>query len=173
MVPDTIIKQDPRQRRIGGAFLLLIGLPLTLIAARVWMIITPDLLDVAIMASGPLLIALGVWAIVSSQDRKVRLRITDDAVIIPGKANSVILLDRLDRVTLSRPLMSKHDVLTFEAGGEKALFDVIHLKVSARDIVSMVSARMENRDVYLHELMGEVSGLPTGVWVTRQGTKFA
>ncbi|MEO1639774.1 MAG: hypothetical protein AAFU41_11070 [Pseudomonadota bacterium] len=170
---DTIIKQDPRPRRIGGALLLLIGIPLTLIAIRILMIITPTLFDVFLFSGGPFLMALGIWAIASSQHQKVRLRITDDAIALPSNGDVSIPLKALTRVRLTRPVLAKHERLSFETVNGSTDFDVIHLTAQGRDIVSMISARLENQGAYLEEGAGDITGAPNGIWDVRQGRPFA
>jgi len=169
----TVIRQDPRPRRIGGVLLLLMGIPLTLISIHALTVITPDLFDVFLFSGGPCLMALGLWGIFNTQHQKVRLMITDTAISLPSNGNVVIPLDALTCIRLTRPILAKHDRLTFETGSNKTDFDVVQMREQARDIVNLISARLENHGAYLEEGAGEITGAPNGVWNVKKGRPFA
>lgn len=173
MATDTIIKQDPRPRRLGGVLMLLLGLPLTLFTAWILLTIEPDFFDFYILIPGLFFLILGFWAIFSDAHKKVRLRITDQAIVLPQQKGASIPLAELKRVRLTRPLLAKVHRLTFEASGAEFNFDLTHLNISGRDIVSLISKRLENQGAYLEEGAGEITGAPNGIWEVRQGTPFA
>lgn len=170
---DIVIRQSYHPRRIGGAVLSVIGLALTLSVTWFGLASVRSTADALIVAVGPAVLILGLWAAFPLRAAPVRMIISDSSLIMPGrKSDTAIAFDALQQVALSRPVLSKHERLTFTTTKGDHHFDVIHLPHEARDIINLISIRMEAQGTSLQEGRTEVLGAPSGIWQVTKGTPF-
>jgi hypothetical protein len=172
---ETQIKEDFRFRKVGGGLLIFIGLPLLLITARFILPNVSSASDALFLLPGPGLLALGVWAAFPRRKAAVRMVITDGAVqtVLPSGKGWAIQLSDLRSIAITRPILGKHDRMTFDAGSDEEILDVIQLTHEAPDILHLISMRLERQGKYLEQEISPVLGAKTGVWRVRLGNPFA
>lgn len=171
MAADTLIKEDFRPRRVAGGLFVFLGVPLTLIFVRFGLSRIDDFLDALFLATGPLMIIGGLALSFPRRRPRIKLRITDDLIELPMLGKSIALMD-LEQISIRRPLSGKHDRLTMTAGTEDTVFDVIQLTHEARDIINLISIRLETQGRRLKEGRTDVMGAASGIWTVLEGTPF-
>jgi hypothetical protein len=172
---ETRITEDFRFRKVGGGLLIFLGLPLLLITARFILPNVSSASDALFLLPGPGLLALGVWAAFPRRKAAVRMVITDDTVriFLPSGKRGAIQLSDLQSISVTRQFLGKHDRMTFDAGSDEEVFDVIQLTHEAPDIMHLISLRLERQGKYLAQEISPVLGAKTGVWRVRPGNPFA
>ncbi len=171
---ETRIKESLRYRKVGGGFLVVLGLILTLFTARFVLPYFSSGRDLIILSLGPSTLALGLWAAFPRRAAALRMVITDNTVQIKSLSGdvAVIQLSDLQSIAIARPLMAKFERLTLVAEDQEHHFDVAHLTHETDDIVHLISMRLENKALYLEQELSPVMGAGTGVWHVRAGNTF-
>ncbi|WP_108816508.1 hypothetical protein [Loktanella sp. Alg231-35] len=168
---ETYITQTHRPRRVGGALLVVIALPLTLIAARFGLPYAESFSDFWPLLGGPLLLIAGLWAAFPRHPPAVRLTITDDMMRFHALQKD-IPLDTLKSITYSMPALSKHYRLGFETDEETTPLDLVHLTHEGRDIINLISVRLEKRGKHLQEGHTAIRGAKNSIWKVLDGIPF-
>lgn len=171
MAADTLVKEDFRPRRVAGGVFIFLGLPTTLITARFGLAAIDSLLDGLILASGPLMIIGGLWLAFPRRRPLVKLRISDAEIEAIGRGDP-IRLRQLDRITIRKPLGARHDRMTLISGDNDVSLDIHHMTHEARDILKLISIRLECQGRFLREGQTAVRGAPNGIWEVLEGAPF-
>ena len=173
VMPDIAVRDAFRGRRVAGAALVFLSLPITLIWVRFGLPPQFNFGGFTFALGGPGLLAFGLWAAFPRRAPAVRLLITDDRLVVqPGTKETVIPLSALIQITKDRPLTGKHDRLSFETSDTQAMLNIYHTTHEAADIINLISIRLEGRGGHLVERQSDVLGAPTGVWQLRAGRPF-
>ena len=169
---DTLIKEDQRQRQLGGGLLIIVGLPLTLLIFLFGLSLIRSISDIAILLPGPFILAAGLWAAFPRHLPKVKMTISDQAITIASPPTT-IALEALEQISRNNPIYAKFTRLTFKTAQGGTAFDVDHLTHQHKDIISQISIRLEKQGKFLVEGETDVLGAANGIWDVREGAAFA
>lgn len=171
---ETRIKESQRYRKVGGGFLVFLGLILMLFTARFVLPDANSVRDLGLLSLGPCTLALGLWAAFPRRVAALRMVITDNTIQIKSLSGdvAVIQLSDLQSIFIARPLMANLERLTFVTAAQEYHFDMAQLTHEARDIIHLISMRLENKTMHLEQELSPVMGAETGRWCVRAGNPF-
>jgi len=164
------IRQDHRPRKLGGAILVAIAVPLAALTMAL-AVLSDTATGVLVVLPALLLLGAGLWAVFPRHPPKTRLTIGDGAIDLFAPS-ATIALDDMQRVRKHTPFWSRHPRLTFVTAAGETFIDVAHLTHDARDILNLIGIRLEQRGKVLMEGTTEVLGAANGIWEVRDGTPF-
>lgn len=169
---DTVIMGTHRPRQFAGGVFFLIGVPITLLLGLMAFAGHSDVSDLLVLLIGPLLLAFGLWLAFPRHPPTAKLTISDQSITIM-RANRVVPLDALTRVKQRRPFLANYSQLMFCTTDEEFPFDVAHVTQDARDIINLISIRLERQGKSLHQTRTDVAGALSGIWEVQNSVPFA
>lgn len=175
MSAPIVITETSKLQRFGGAMLVIISLPLTLL--WLWLGFPPrfDFGDLIFLLGGPGMLAFGIWTAFRQMPSRTRLTISPDQLVIyPAReaaAPMIINLDDLTSVTQTG-LSHNNTRLRFAATTGDTEIATALLDREPAEILRLITVQLENKGRHLSQTSSPVLGAPTGVWAVRDGIPF-
>lgn len=163
---ETRIKESQRYRKVGGGFLVFLGLILMLFTARFVLPDASSVRDLIILSLGPFMLAPGLWAAFPRRAAALRMVINDDSIQIKSLTAdvTVIQLSDLEFISIARPPTANLERLTFGTAAQELHFDMVQLTHEARDIVHLISMRLKKKAMHLEQGLSPAIGKGTDRW---------
>ncbi len=167
------IKQTSNRRRLGGAILAIIGLPLT--GLWLWLAFPPrfDFGDLIFLLGGPGMLGSGLWAAFWRTAPRTPLAISADRLVIyPTRgATEPTIINWTDLTSVTQTGVSPNTTrLRFAATTGDVELPTFLLDHDPREILRLITIQLENKGKYLSPTTSPVLGAPTGVWEVRGQT---
>ena len=170
MTAEITIKQSYRIRRVAGAALIFITLPLVLIFGRFHV---PDLEGWAEIRTDPVvlslaaLLAFGLLGAFPLRKPRPRITINDRALVL-HHPEKIIPLKQIISIRIHMPFLAKYYQLTFTTATDATDFPVIHLTHDVDEIFDLIAQRFALQGRFLHQTRSPVLGALTGIWEVKQ-----
>lgn len=169
------IKEDFRRLKWAGYYFVGLGVLFSLVWVLFLRAVPSSFADLMYLCLGPGMILIGVMASRLQQRSNVRLTISDDAVTFTpiGWNQSPVRLPMADIKAVSMIKGAIHNQnLRFDTKDQSYELLSGHLERESRDIINLISIRLENDGMHLVERMSDILGAPTGKWEVHEGIPY-